>query len=177
MNWKLMALGWTGVAIAFIPFLPVNANQGVRFSCDRSLDPKSQEQLPTTVAFTQRGKIALIRWKTESFPGFPPQKRCDEVTPRFQRSYDNKTLRFLTNGRVNNQPVICAVEQRSAPCQDSNLLMTLRQGDNPYKILAQFRDVLNGRSAGPVVHSSGVPQVYYQVDIDNLLETAPVEQK
>ena len=50
--------------------------------------------------------------------------------------------------------------------------MTLRPEDDSLRVLNSLRQVLNGEIVGPVKHNK---QVYYQVDIENFLETAPVE--
>jgi hypothetical protein len=55
--------------------------------------------------------------------------------------------------------------------------MTLRSQDNSLAILEELKNVLQGRSSGPVVHSSGNPQVYYQINIEQFLKTAPVEEQ
>jgi Circadian oscillating protein COP23 len=148
-------------------------NQKVQFICNDSFDKGTGARLPTTFAWAERGKIAVVRWKTEEFAGYSPQKRCDEVSPRFQEAYDRGTLKMITNGKVNGQPVICTATEYRGKCE--TLLMTLRSTDDSIKILNSFKDILNGRGAGPILHNSGFPQVYYQVDIETFLRTAPVE--
>jgi hypothetical protein len=150
-------------------------NSPVQFICSEGYDRVSTRRLPTTYAWTQRGKIALVRWKTEQFPGYPPQKRCEEVSPRFQEAYESGTLSFITNGMMNRQPVICTTRQYGGGCE--TLLMTLRLQDNSLAILEELKNVLKGRTSGPVVHSSGTARVYYQINIEQFLETAPVEEQ
>ncbi|NJO93899.1 MAG: hypothetical protein HC820_05220 [Hydrococcus sp. RM1_1_31] len=149
-------------------------NERVQFICGESFDKQTNRRLPTTFAWTHRGKMALVRWKTEQFPGYPPQRRCEEVSPRFQEAYNSGTLGMITNGTMNNQPVICTTTEQDGACQ--NLLMTLRSQDNSLKVLKEFEDILNGRGVGPVVHSSGTPQRFVELDIQKFLNTAPVEK-
>lgn len=149
-------------------------NQKVQFICNQSFNKGTGERLPTTFAWTERGKIAVVRWKTEEFSGYSPQKRCDEVSPRFQEAYNRGTLKMITNGKMNNQPVICTATEYRGECQ--TLLMTLRSTDDSLQVLNSFKDVLNGRGTGPILHNSGTAQVYYQVDIETFLRTAPVEE-
>jgi Circadian oscillating protein COP23 len=179
MNWKLIATVLTTSAIATtaaIASMPeASANSGVKFVCGESYDASSGQRYPTTFAWNTRGKIPLVRWKTPWGTGITPQQRCAAVSPRFQEAYNNGTLKYITNSTKNGQPVICTTSQHGGPCQ--TVLMTLRSGDNSLQILSQLRDVLGGRATGPVVHSSGAPQAYYQVDIDNFLNTAPVEEE
>ncbi|MGL5075398.1 MAG: COP23 domain-containing protein, partial [Waterburya sp.] len=113
--------------------------------------------------------------ETNAFKDFSPEARCEKVSPRFQEAYDNGGINFLTNGTINQQPVICTARESGGECD--TLLMTLRPNDNPITVLTQLQEVLNGRQVGAVRHSSNVPQVYYQVDFENFLRTAPVESE
>lgn len=177
MNYKLMTtvLMTSAIALAGIPFTSQTAvAQEVRFICGESFDRASGQRYPTTFAWTERGKMAVVRWKKQWSGNITPQQRCQSVSPRFQEAYSSGTLNFITNGTANGQPVICTATEQGGACQ--TMLMTLRAEDNPLQVLNQLRDVLGGRATGPVVHSSGVPQAYYRVDIENFLRTAPVEE-
>jgi hypothetical protein len=153
----------------------VKAQEQVQFVCAPSFDQQTNQKLPTTFAWTSRGKIAVVRWKTNAFKNFSPETRCQKVSPRFQKAYDNGGINFLTNSTIKQQPVICTARESRGECD--TLLMTLKPNDNPITILTQLQEVLNGRQVGPVVHTSNVPQLYYQVDFENFLRTAPVESE
>ena len=152
-----------------------HADSEVQFICADSYDSESDRSLPTTYAWTTRGKIAVINWQTEDFAdsGFTPQQRCEAVSPRFQEAYDNDSIGLITNGIMDNQPVICTSDEPQGGC--NTLLMTLRPEDDSLKVLNNLRQVLNGEQVGPVKHNADTPQLYYEVDIENFLETAPVE--
>jgi hypothetical protein len=149
-----------------------NSDTGTEFMCREGYDKASNKQLPTTYAFTGGQKRAIIRWSTEFFSesGWDPKSRCEEVSPRFQTAYQNGTLKFITNGTMNNQPVICTALQDRGPCAD--LLITLRLTDNGPQLVRELGQILNGRSAGAMQHYS---QVYIQVDIDEFIRNTPVE--
>lgn len=148
----------------------------VKFICADGYDQQTGERKPTTYAWTERGKIAVVRWSTEQFPNFPPQKRCELVSPRFQKAYDNGSLAYLTNGQINGQPVICTAKEPGGSCAD--LLMTLRPQHDPLSILQGLSDVLQGRQSGPIRNTSGDnPQIYYQINMERFLRTAPVEEE
>jgi hypothetical protein len=117
----------------------------VQFTCREGYDKAAKKRLPTTYAFTGGQKRAIIRWSTEYFSvsGWDPKSRCEEVSPRFQTAYDNKTLKFITNGTMNNQPVICTTRQDGGPCDD--LLITLRPTDNGQKLATELGEIFNGR--------------------------------
>jgi Circadian oscillating protein COP23 len=177
---QLIATVLTTSAIAItIPFFAqtTQARSEVKFICSDGFDRASGQRLPTTYAWTDKGKIAIVRWskKWGSGQAFTPQRRCEEVSPRFQEAFNNGTLNFITNGTMNGQPTICAAKENKGACQ--TLLMTLRPEENPLQLLNNLKDVLNGRGAGPIQHSSGTPQVYYQVDMEAFLNNAPVEEE
>lgn len=150
----------------------------VSFICRKGYHAASGERLPTTYARTSRGKIAVIRFKTQYFKGsgYDPLRRCEEIAPRFDKAYHNGSLKLLTNGRINSQPVICTTYEYNGGCE--TLLITLRPKDDPQKILIGLTDTLNGRQRGGVIHNSSGKQWYYRVDdIDKFLATAPVEKE
>jgi hypothetical protein len=179
MNNKLFSIIALSSAIAAsgIAFKsePVKAQKQVKFVCAPSFDQQTNQKLPTTFAWTSRGKIAIVRWESTAFKNFSPETRCQKVSPRFQEAYENGGINFLTNGQINQQPVICTAQESGGECD--TLLMTLRPEDNPVTVLTQLQEVLNGRQVGAVRHSSNVPQLYYQVDFENFLRTAPVESE
>lgn len=162
---------------AIFPIAESKAESDVKFICGKSHDRQTDnkdKRLPTTFAWTSRGKTAIVRWE-KNFGKYSPQERCQSVAPRFQEAYDNGTLQMITNGKVNGQPVICAVREYGDSCQ--TVLMTLRKKDNPIQMLNDLKDTLNGRGVGPVKNSSGTPQIYYQVNMDEFLRNAPVEKE
>jgi len=150
--------------------------QDVEFICADGYDQKTGERLPTTYAWTERGKIAVVRWSTDFFEevGWSPQQRCEEVSPRFDEAYHNGTLAYLTNGKMNGETVICTSESKQGGCAD--LLITLRPEDNSLAIVEKLANVLQGRTAGPIrQRSNAEPQAYYDIDMETFLRTAPVE--
>jgi hypothetical protein len=177
MKLNLLTTSLLGIAVvaANLSVGQVYANDSeVKFICADSFDSESNASLPTTFAWTNRGKIAVVRWQTENFAdaGFSSQQRCEAVSPRFQEAYNNNSIGLITNGTMDNQPVICTSDAPGGDC--NTLLMTLRPEDDSLKVLNNLKQVLNGEQVGPVPHSAD-SQVYYQVDIENFLETAPVE--
>jgi Circadian oscillating protein COP23 len=147
---------------------------GTSFFCGKS---KYQNRtVPGTYARTQDGKqILMLRWiSDDSFP--PPwtaQQRCYEVSRRFQRSYDNGTLKYLTAGIIKKQSVVCAIANQGDVCTDSNLLFTLKPGTKPSAILAKLMD-RRGLVAGRVLNESGGDEL--TIDIDAYLQGAASEE-
>ena len=153
----------------------VEAETATKFVCAKIYAPETKQRNPTTVAWAPRGKIAIVDWTIESFPNYPPQQRCNEVSPRFHQAYHNDTLGLITNGKMNNQPVICTAKEPGGACE--TLLMTLRPEDNSLQILNHFRRLFKGEQVGPVKHNAGTPQIYYRIDIEKFLQIAPVEEE
>ena len=158
--------------ISAIP--PTTAQSQVKFICNQGYDQESDRRFPTTFAWTSKGKTAVIRW-VKNLGGYSPQDRCQDVSPRFQQAYDNGTLNLITNGKVKGESVICTAKEYGAGCE--TVLMTLRPEENSLRILNNLKDIFEGsRQVGPIKHSSGIPQVYYQIDIEEFLRNAPVEK-
>ena len=112
------------------------------FYCGKS----KNVNVPTTFVRTQDGKnLPIIRWTNKL--ELTPQQRCEQVSRRFQKSYDNGTLRYITAGMLNGQSVICAAAQKNAVCTDRTLLFTLKRGSNPNATARQLFD-RNALAAG-----------------------------
>lgn len=135
---------------------------------------------PTTFARTPRGNVPMIRWVSH-LGGRDPLQRCQEVTDRFQTFSDNGSLRFLRSGILNGQPVLCAARFRGGTCDQSTVLITLQPGQDPQLVRQQLIDIASRASSGPIrLRSNEV--IFYEegepyVNIDKLLETAPVDNE
>ncbi|WP_199338704.1 MULTISPECIES: COP23 domain-containing protein [Nostoc] len=153
------------------------ADDEVRFICALGYDQVTNLRFPTTYAWTSRGKIAIIRWKYAWFnsKNVTPEQRCEQVSSRFQTAYNNQSLAYITNSKLNNQPVICTAKEVDAPCNTT--LLTLRPEDDPQQILEDLKEILRGRATKPIEHSSKQEPVYYKIDINKFLQTAPVEKE
>ncbi|OYE05775.1 COP23 domain-containing protein [Nostoc sp. 'Peltigera membranacea cyanobiont' 232] len=153
------------------------ADDEVRFICASGYDQEANLRVPTTYAWTSRGKIAIIHWRYAWFNSktVTPEQRCEQVSSRFQTAYNNQSLAYITNGTVNNQAVICTAKKEDAACDTT--LLTLRPQDDPLQILDSLKDTLRGRATKPVEHSTKQEPVYYKIDIKKFLQTAPVEKE
>jgi hypothetical protein len=176
MNWKLLTV--FAIAAGSIFFMPTAApaKSEVKFICGQSFDQVSGQRYPTTYAWNHRGKMAIIRWKKQwGSTNYRPQQRCEEVSSRFQQAYNKGTLNFITNGVMNGQPVICTTSGYGRACE--SLLVTLQQGENSLAILDELKGVLFGQITEPLSRSPRNSQRYYQINIDQFLETATVEEE
>jgi len=149
--------------------------KGETFYCGKS---KSKD-IPVTFVRTQDGrKIAMVNWTSNSY--FPPpwtaQRRCDEVSRRFQRSNDNGTLKNITTGTLKKgklqYPVVCAGTEQNATCTDDNLLFTLKRGVNPSATLRRLLDS-KGLASGNTLNESAGDTI--NIDFQLYLNNATVE--
>ncbi len=70
--------------------------------------------------------------------GVSAVKRCQIVSSKFQQAYYENRLEYLTNGFVNNYPVICATTYMDENCNKENMLLTLKPEMNARDWLDKF---------------------------------------
>ena len=156
---------------------PINQDNldRVTFFCGETTEASSENKLPTTLAWVpqRRKNVPIIYWRSYPFRGAPwtNQRRCDNVSPKFQTFYEKGLLGYLTHG-LNRQgdPVICAVVTDTEQCNSGNQLFQLKPNQKGGEVLKSLMDIFEGRTAQPLYQSSG-EQVY--VPIENFLEKAP----
>jgi Circadian oscillating protein COP23 len=124
---------------AFATTLTINQPsyaEGITFYCGKN------KEVPATIARTPKGEVSVIRWTSNDY--FPPpwtaEQRCQQVSLRFQRNYDNGTLRYITTGTFNGETVVCAAIRENSPCTDKTLLFTLKRGTNPNATVRRLVD-------------------------------------
>jgi hypothetical protein len=128
---------------------------------------------PVTFARTARGNVPVIRWSSSNY--FPPpwtaERRCQEVAKRFQRNYDNGTLRYINSGSLNGESVVCAAVRKDDACTDKTLLFTLKRGTDADATLQRLMD-RRGLASGYILSETGPGAV----DVERYLDEAPVEE-
>jgi Circadian oscillating protein COP23 len=100
--------------------------------------------VPMTKIRTSRGNETFIRWVVEDFKKYPALKRCQLVSSRFQRYYDNGKVFITTRNNVNGYPVLCIANRKNTPCTAENILVTLKPGSDTGKVLNQMNDFRRG---------------------------------
>jgi Circadian oscillating protein COP23 len=169
MKIKTFVLLATGLTVTFsVIALSQQASLAgnATFYCDNS------SGTPTTFVSTEDGKrLPIIRWVSSY--GLSPDRRCAEVSQRFQSSYNNGNLRYIQAGSLRGLPVICAPIQKGAPCTDATLLFTLKPGSNPNAV---FRRLLDRRAlaAGNALDESGGKKPVY-IDLFKYLNSTKPE--
>ncbi|MBD2292061.1 hypothetical protein H6G06_00840 [Anabaena sphaerica FACHB-251] len=126
----------------------------VVFSCETNSDG----EYVTEVKHQDKTRD-LIVWKRTNFvkAGFPPQRRCQEVTPKLQTAYDNGTLKTLTWGysEAENNPNTRFKSLCTTTGKDCHtLILTLLDADDPDVELKAFTAVLNGDASRAYLNDS-----------------------
>lgn len=113
------------------------------------------EDQPVTVVDTKRGRIELIIWKSQFFSGagYTPQRRCDQVSSRFQQHFEARTLRYISTGTMNRQPIICVAKNAVGECRQDGLLITLEPRDNPNQVLRELFNLQERERSGGIYRS------------------------
>ena len=159
-----------GLTLGFSLSIPQKTLAGTAtFLCQ-----KDSSGVPTTMVRNSSGTFPVIRWVSDYFSGsgYTPQRRCEEVTARFNEYYQLGKLNFLTTGLRNGQNIVCVADRNQGPCYNQGstqgLLFTLKETSNPGVTLQQLIQVRN-RAAGPLNESTS--RVY--IDMREYLQEAP----
>lgn len=138
--------------------LPANAKvSAISFACS------SVSGIPATIVVTRDGKhVPVIRWTSSVFndAGWSPERRCQEVSARFDSFLKEGRLNYITTGRINGLPVICTARNNGAPCD--GLLYTLKPGQNPTTALRNLLEI-RVKARSPLNESSG-SRLYVSLD-------------
>jgi len=124
--------------------------------------------VPATNAVTSSGKqVPVIRWTSSTFndAGWSQQRRCEEVSARFDTYLKQGRLTYITTGRMNGLPVICTAPSRGSGCD--GLLYTLKPGQDATSTLRNLLEI-RVKARGPLNETN--ERLY--VGLDELLETA-----
>ena len=118
---------------------------------------------PATVVQTKTGKqVPIIFWKSQTFSssGWTPERRCQEVSARFQSYHSSGSLEYITTGRMNGLPVICVAKSDGGAC--AGLLYTLKPGQNATATLKQLFEIRTKPGAAPLEETTA--RMYVSVD-------------
>ncbi|HEY9849963.1 MAG TPA: CHAT domain-containing protein [Leptolyngbyaceae cyanobacterium] len=137
-----------------------------------------KDGVPTTIAHTSRGDVPVIRWVSDYFSnaGYTPQRRCIEVSEKFQTFYNNGTLNYITTGVINRQPVVCVAETPGSPC--SEVLFTLEKKDDPNVVLQQLFNVRVRATTAAITRGGSLinqnEPIY--INVNDYLNKTPAEE-
>ena len=149
-----------GISILSLSQVSIQAQaSSTKFVC------QATKGTPITLAQVDTQHVPIVKWLSDYFSndGWTPQTRCQEVSKRFEKYYNNGSLKFLTTGRINRLPVICTARYKGGSCE--NLLLTLKPGTNSTATLKNLLQVKN-RERGPLNETAG--RVY--IDFEELIK-------
>lgn len=173
MTRELLNACLLGAALSCAPVLvtlnapPASAQSAPLFFCGQD------SGTPTTMVRTPTGDRSFIRWTSSHFSGsgWSAEQRCKVVSERLQTAHSRGNLKFITTGRMNDQPVICSANSDGGRCLD--LLYTLKPGQDPVQALRALLSVRKG-TGGPISETSS--RVYMSVaDLVNNNSVAPTD--
>lgn len=151
--------------LAFFSDMPTHARP-VQYSCSMI------QGVPTTIARTRQGTVAVITWKSQYFgANYTPERRCQIVSERFQKHANQGTLKYVTVGKMNGENVMCVAKGQGGGCRTDGLLITFESRDNPYTVIKELFGV-SGRAGGGPASRGGQPSQPY-ISIGNVLQSAP----
>jgi len=149
MKNKFLSLAIASLSIITFSQLDLSPAQAQtkKFSC------VTADGIPTTVAQTARGNVPVIKWVSKEFDGagWTAQRRCQEVSDRFQKFHQSGELNYLTTGKMGGQQVVCVTNENGKDCR--GLLVTIRPTSTPSETLQKLMGIRVG-ATGPALESS-----------------------
>lgn len=132
------------------------AQQGsVRFYCG------NHKGEPATKVSTSRRLVALIVWRSNDFEqsGYNPQRRCIEVSRRFQENFNDGYLKYVVAGVYQGSQVLCSSRYPTKEvinCPSERILMTLRTDDDASFMINRIYQLNTGTSSEPINNSAPI---------------------
>ncbi|WP_235147938.1 MULTISPECIES: COP23 domain-containing protein [Fischerella] len=125
--------------------------------------------------FQNGRRIPMIRWVSSNYFScdLTPFVRCQHVAYRFQKNYDNGSLKNIISGTLQNYPVVCAAVSRNDDCTSDTLLFTLKRGTNARQAVESLLD-RRALAAGKIQQQSG-DDTQILVDFNIYLNSLPEE--
>lgn len=142
------------IVLLSISTVSVTLNQPSRANSSTFFCAKNNGVPKTYVRYQDEGKKPIISWLTSLSPKLTAFERCKQVSQRFQRNYDNGTLKTITNGTVNGYPVVCAIANTYDTCKADNVLFTLSLGQDSRAVVEQLLD-RNALASATIINQSG----------------------
>ncbi|GFZ90111.1 COP23 domain-containing protein [Okeania sp. KiyG1] len=113
--------------------------QNLSFFCGSYKTPEGVDVPATIIRSSSKADVPMFFWKDTSWgPKWDPQTRCQEVSRRLQIYYNNGIIDYIFSGSLNNYPTLCVSKEiKDSQCNDQNLLITLKSGENADDVLQE----------------------------------------
>ena len=158
-----MARGFIIATAIFAGLAPLGLRGNTSSALASSISCLNADGVPATVVQTKTDKqVPIIYWKSTTFSGagWTPERRCQEVSSRFQSFHAAGNLDYITTGRMNGMPVICVAKSDGGAC--AGLLYTLKPGQNATATLQKLFDIRSKPGAAPLEETTA--RMYVSVD-------------
>lgn len=105
----------------------------------------------------------MILWSSSTLGelGDTPQKRCEEVSNKFQTYYNTGKLKYITTERRKGQVVACVAQEENGPCGDE-ALFTLKSDETTPRASLQRIFRIRVASAAPINETGS--RIYINLD-------------
>jgi Circadian oscillating protein COP23 len=143
----------------------------IQLTCGSSYNDQLKKNVPTTIAKKGSEKRAIAQWVRPMGNYWTPQRRCEQVSQGMQTANAAGNLKYITNGKMNGQRVICTETEVLGDC--NNLLMALRTEDKSLKFLGEIKQIFNAYQDYVISCGSGEPHLDLYIDLDRLWKNAP----
>lgn len=138
----------------------VQAQSNFSFQCRKN----SQNTWTTFVTRKDGSQSQFIKWLQDDLvlAGYPPERRCREVTGRLNVLANKGGKPKLTYGSINRIPVICVTDRKGGSCQ--SLLYTLKPKQDPEETLRNLMLLNKSKFNGPALVESASCRIYVDVE-------------
>jgi Circadian oscillating protein COP23 len=105
---------------------------------------KTSTSTPTVVLTLVQGGTAkdytILNFLPEYFSAADAVQKCENTAKSLQTIYETGSSKYLTTDRLNNQPVVCAVERRGTGCDhySAEVLFSFKASENPSQVLYEM---------------------------------------
>lgn len=144
----------------------------IQLTCGSSYNDRLKKNVPTTIAQKGSERRAIAQWVRPMDEYWTPERRCQQVSQGMQAANAAGNLKYITNGKMNGQRVICTETEVLGDC--NNLLMALLVKDNSLKFMGEIKAIFNAYREDHIIScGSGEPHLDFRIDLDRLWQNAP----
>ncbi|MBD2201054.1 hypothetical protein H6G33_00355 [Calothrix sp. FACHB-1219] len=138
-------LSW--ITIGMTPILALGAVTGISAPSKASnvqVTCKANTNTPTVTLTLVHGGTAkdytILNFLPQYFSASDALQQCQNAAETLQNIYNTGSSKYLTTDKLNNQPVVCAVERRGVGCDhySAQTLFSLKPSENPSQALYEM---------------------------------------
>jgi Circadian oscillating protein COP23 len=173
--------------ISYIPLSTpalAQSDKKVEFYCGRTQDSAKRPVTLAMIRGVRREDTALILWS--NLGNMTARERCELVSQRFQNAWDRGGFNILGSGvDKNGSGLICAFRKQGQTCDSSNILFTLKNGQESQETIDRLLRILKANEVGigalinididnPILRTKNE---FPSIDMQNLIKVISTAQK